>query len=209
VTSALARRFDDAGTAQRLDALAARVRASFGTRFWNAAGGYLYDVVDSPDRGDDASLRPNQIFAVSLPVDLLDAARAQSVVDTCARELWTSFGLRSLAPSDRAYAGHYGGSPRDRDGVYHQGTVWSWLLGPFALAHFRVYRDAPAALAWLSAMPSHLNDACVGSISEIFDGDAPHTSRGCFAQAWGVAETLRAWTEINRSIHEPNRQVIR
>jgi len=199
VTSDLARRFDDATAAKRIDTLADQVRASFGARFWNAAGGYLYDVVDAPDRGDDASLRPNQIFAVSLPVDLLDASRARSVVDICARELCTSFGLRSLAPRDRAYAGRYRGGPRDRDGVYHQGTVWSWLLGPFALAHYRVYRDAPAALAWLSAMPSHLADACVGSISEIFDGDAPHLPRGCFAQAWGVAETLRAWTEINRN----------
>ena len=209
VTRGFAHRFGDMSAVQRLDELGAQVRASFGARFWNAAGGYLHDVVDSPDRGDDASLRPNQIFAVSLPVDLLDAAQAKSVVDICARQLWTSFGLRSLAQDDRAYAGRYAGGPRDRDAVYHQGTVWSWLLGSFALAHYRVYRDAPAALAWLSAMPSHLNDACIGSVSEIFDGDAPHTPRGCFAQAWGVAETLRAWTEISRSIQNPNRQVIR
>jgi predicted glycogen debranching enzyme len=207
VTSDLARRFDDANTARRLDALAERVRSSFGARFWNADGGYLYDVVDAPDRGNDAALRPNQIFAVSLPVDLLDAERAKAVVDTCARALWTSFGLRSLALDDPAYAGTYRGGPRERDAVYHQGTVWSWLLGPFALAHYRVYHDAPAALAWLSAMPSHLNDACIGSVSEIFDGDAPHKPRGCFAQAWGVAETLRAWTEISaHAAEQPNRQ---
>jgi predicted glycogen debranching enzyme len=198
VTGDFAGRFGDASTAHRLNGMADRVRASFGARFWNAAGGYLYDVVDSPDRGDDASLRPNQIFAVSLPIDLLDAARAKSVVDVCARELWTSFGLRSLAQDDAAYAGSYRGGPRDRDAVYHQGTVWSWLLGPFALAHYRVYRDVDAARAWLAAMPSHLTDACVGSVSEIFDAAAPHKPRGCFAQAWGVAETLRAWTELDR-----------
>jgi predicted glycogen debranching enzyme len=208
VTSDLARRFDDANTARRLDGLAQQVRTSFGNRFWFERGGHLYDVVDSPDRGDDSTLRPNQIFAVSLPIDLLDPARAKAVVDTCARTLWTSFGLRSLSPDDPAYAPHYLGGSRDRDAVYHQGTVWSWLLGPFALAHYRVYRDAPLALSWLSAMRSHLNDGCIGSISEIFDGDAPHAPRGCFAQAWGVAETLRAWTQIDAQINPSNAQKV-
>jgi glycogen debranching enzyme len=141
----------------------------------------------------DASLRPNQIFAVSLGADLLDSARARAVVDVCARELLTPVGLRSLAPRDPRYAARYTGDPRARDGAYHQGTVWSWLLGPFVLAHQRVYGNADHALALLAGLANHLDDGCIGSISEIMDGDPPHRPRGCFAQAWSVSETLRAF----------------
>jgi len=183
------------------------VRTNFGRAFWYEDGGYLYDVVDTPDgsvvgngRRVDASLRPNQIFAVSLGTGLLDAPRARAVVDVCARELLTPTGLRSLAPGDARYVHRYEGGPRERDGAYHQGTVWSWLLGPFALAHFNVYRDPDAALALLSALAPHLGDACLGSVSEIFDADPPHAPRGCFAQAWSVAETLRAWHSVTRSM---------
>jgi glycogen debranching enzyme len=120
-------------------------------------------------------------------------------VDTCAQELLTPVGLRSLSPRDPRYVAHYRGGPRERDGSYHQGTVWNWLLGPFALAHYRVYGDRAHAQALLAGLVAHLDDACIGSISEIMDGDAPHAPRGCFAQAWSVAETLRAWHALSRA----------
>jgi glycogen debranching enzyme len=144
-------------------------------------------------------LRPNQIFAVSLGTDLLDSRRSRSVVDTCARELLTPVGLRSLGVRDHKYVGRYCGSPTDRDAAYHQGTVWSWLLGPFALAHHRVYGDAAHASALLAGIAPHVEEACVGTVSEIQDGNAPHTPRGCFAQAWSVSETLRAYHHLARS----------
>jgi len=118
------------------------------------------------------------------------------VVDACARHLLTSFGLRSLSPNHPQYRGRYGGGPVERDAAYHQGTVWGWLLGPFALAHLRVYKDPDTALAFLQPLAHHLADYGVGSIAEIFDGDPPFAPRGCIAQAWSVSETLRAWTEI-------------
>jgi len=152
-------------------------------------------VIDGPE-GVDPSLRPNQIFAVSLGTELLEPAQARSVVDVCARELLTPVGLRSLAPSDSRYAARYTGDPRGRDAVYHQGTVWSWLLGPFALAHYRVYGDARHAQALLAGLAPHLDEACSGTISEILDGSPPHAPRGCFAQAWSVAETLRAYHQL-------------
>src|SRR5262249_29771388 len=157
-------------------AAASRVKKSFQEAFWFEDGGCLYDVVDAADhpadsrgRRVDARLRPNQIFAVSLGTGLLDADRERAVVETCARDLLTPVGLRSLSPADSRYAARYVGGPADRDAVYHQGTVWSWLLGPFALAHFRVYRNARQSLALLQGLESHLDDACLGSISEIFD----------------------------------------
>jgi predicted glycogen debranching enzyme len=173
------------------DAAADRVRESF-ARFWCEAAGYCYDVIDGP-AGDDRSLRPNQIFAVSLPESPLPPERQRAVVDACARQLLTSHGLRSLAPGDPAYRGRYGGPQRERDGAYHQGTVWGWLLGPFALAYARAYGDRDAARDLLEPLASHLADYGVGSIAEIFDGEPPFAPRGCIAQAWSVAETLRAW----------------
>ena len=172
-------------------ALAARARAGF-ARFWDAKMGYCYDVIDGPE-GNDLSLRPNQLLAVSLPHTPLDPAQQRSVVDTCARHLLTAHGLRSLSADDKAYIGHYGGDRRKRDGAYHQGTVWSWLIGPFVSAHLRVYQDMAAARAYLEPLLRHLVDDGIGSISEIFEGDAPFAPRGCIAQAWGVAEVLRAW----------------
>jgi predicted glycogen debranching enzyme len=164
-------------------------------RFWNESAGCCFDVIDGPD-GDDPSVRPNQILAVSLPASPLSRERQRAVVDVCARHLATSYGLRSLAPGDPRYRGQYVGGPAERDGGYHQGPVWAWLLGPFALAHLRVHDDPPAALALLEPIAPHLGDGCLNSVSEIFDGDPPHTPRGCPAQAWSVAETLRAWSEI-------------
>ncbi len=176
------------------EAQAARVRESF-QRFWNPDNGYCFDVLDGPN-GNEATLRPNAIFAVSLPESPLTAEQQRAVVDVCARHLLTSHGLRSLAPSDPAYIGHYGGAPRERDAAYHQGTVWGWLAGPFALAHLRVYGDPAQAAALLAPMEHHLNVHGLGTASEIFDGDPPFAPRGCIAQAWTVAELLRAWAAI-------------
>ncbi len=171
--------------------LARRVGDGFG-RFWNGKMGYCYDVIDGPE-GDDLSLRPNQLLAVSLPHSPLSAEQQRSVVDTCARHLLTAHGLRSLSPDDKEYVGQYTGDRRKRDGAYHQGTVWAWLIGPFVAAHLRVYDDRTAARAFLQPLLRHLADHGVGSISEIFEGDAPFAPRGCIAQAWSVAEVLRAW----------------
>jgi len=174
--------------------LAERVRTGF-RRFWNDAAGCCFDVLDGPD-GNDNALRPNQILAVSLPESPLDPGQQRGLVDVCARHLLTSFGLRSLAPGHPQYRGCFAGGVRERDGCYHQGAAWGWLLGPFALAHLRAYGDPEAAAAFLRPLEHHLADYGVGSIAEIFDGDPPFTPRGCIAQAWSVAESLRAWLEI-------------
>jgi predicted glycogen debranching enzyme len=175
--------------------LSAKAKKSF-QKFWNAERNCCFDVVDSPGTGNDAALRPNQIFAVSLPVSPLAPEQQKAAVDVCARQLLTSHGLRSLAPGEPGYTGHYGGSPRDRDAAYHQGTVWGWLLGPFALAHYRVYQDREAALRFLEPLGRQIYSSGLGTVSEIFDGDAPFTPRGCISQAWTVAEVLRAWKKI-------------
>lgn len=175
-------------------ALADRIATSF-ARFWNPDTGYCYDVLDGPE-GHDPSLRPNSIFAVSLAYSPLPPDQQRQVVEVCGRQLLTSHGLRSLSPHHPDYQGHYGGDPLQRDGSYHQGTVWGWLLGPFALAHYRVFHNPTQARAFLQPLIHHLHDHGLGSLSEIFDGDPPFTPRGCFAQAWSVAETLRAWTEL-------------
>ncbi len=175
--------------------LAAKAKNSF-QKFWNADRNCCFDVIDSPGVGNDAALRPNQIFAVSLPVSPLTPEQQKAVVDVCARHLLTSHGLRSLAPGEPGYSGHYGGSPRDRDAAYHQGTVWGWLLGSFALAHYRVFHDRVAALRFLEPLGHQIYASGLGTLSEIFDGDAPFTPRGCIAQAWTVAEVLRAWKEL-------------
>ncbi|MBW4468283.1 MAG: amylo-alpha-1,6-glucosidase [Pegethrix bostrychoides GSE-TBD4-15B] len=181
---------------QEYEAIADRTLARF-VRFWNPDLGYCYDVLDAPT-GNDASLRPNQIFAVSLPESPLNPAQQRSVVETCGRALLTSYGLRSLATHDPSYQGHYGGDLRQRDGAYHQGTVWGWLLGPYVLAHLRVYGDLVQARQLLEPMADHLLAHGLGSASEIFDGDAPMMPKGCIAQAWTVAEILRAWMVIER-----------
>ena len=181
--------------ADAYEKLAAKTKQSF-QRFWNPDRNCCFDVIDSPGIGNDAALRPNQIFAVSLPMSPLSPEQQKAVVDVCGRHLLTSHGLRSLAPGEAGYTGHYGGSPRDRDAAYHQGTVWGWLLGPFALAHYRIYRDRQAALRFLEPLGRQIYASGLGTLSEIFDGDAPFTPRGCIAQAWTVAEVLRAWHVI-------------
>ncbi|MFW5942341.1 MAG: amylo-alpha-1,6-glucosidase [Chloroflexota bacterium] len=177
--------------AESYEALAQAAQNGF-QRFWSDDLGYCYDVLDGPG-GKDSALRPNQLFAVSLPHSPLRPAQQKAVVDVCARRLLTSFGLRTLAPDDEAYVGTYGGDQKQRDAAYHQGTVWSWLMGPFVTAHLRVYEDRVLARSFLAPLMQHLVDAGVGSVSEIFDGDAPFHPRGCTAQAWGVAELIRAW----------------
>jgi predicted glycogen debranching enzyme len=172
--------------------MAAMVKRSFG-KFWNSGSGCCFDVIDAPGIGNDATLRPNQIFAVSLPESPLTPEQQRAVVDVCARRLVTSHGLRSLAQDEPGYQGHYGGAPRERDGAYHQGTAWGWLMGPFVLAYLRVYQDRKAALSFLGPLGKQITSHGLGTLSEIFDGDTPFTPRGCIAQAWTVGEVLRAW----------------
>jgi len=175
------------------EALARKAKSGF-QKFWNEQQACCYDVIDSPGIGNDASVRPNQILAVSLPVTPLNPAQQRAIVDLCAQRLLTSYGLRSLAPGEPGYHGQYFGGPRERDAAYHQGTVWGWLLGPFALAHFRVYRNAAAAMAFFDAISTTIGMYGIGTLAEIFDGDPPFTPRGCIAQAWTVGEVLRAFT---------------
>lgn len=177
---------------------AARTRASFNVRFWNPATGWLFDVVDG-ERGDDAACRPNQILAVSLPHPVLDARYRQAVVDEVGRRLLTPVGLRSLDPSHPDYRSQYVGNLRERDASYHQGTVWAWLIGPYVDALIGLGRSEAARVRdLLLPIDQHLGTAGVGSISEIFDADMPHLPRGCIAQAWSVAEALRAFRALAR-----------
>ncbi len=162
-------------------------------KFWNPARNCCFDVIDAPGVGSDGALRPNQIFAVSLPVSPLTGSQQRNVVDTVGRHLLTSLGLRSLAPSEPGYQGQYTGGPRERDSAYHQGTVWAWLLGPYALAHYKSYGNRAGAQSFLEPLGHSINAAGLGSISEIFGGDPPFPAAGCFAQAWSVAELFRAW----------------
>ncbi|MBN1458115.1 MAG: glycogen debranching enzyme family protein [Armatimonadetes bacterium] len=175
-----------------------QVRESFARRFWNEEFGFLNDVVDG-DLSYDASLRPNQVLAASLPYPVLDAARARRMLAAVKRELLTPYGLRTLSPHDSRYQGRYVGDQRSRDGAYHQGTVWPWLLGPFITAYVGTAEDRAAAQQearrWLEPCWRHLREAGLGYVSEIFDGDAPHFAKGCIAQAWSVAEILRAAIE--------------
>jgi predicted glycogen debranching enzyme len=170
-------------------------------KFWNAERQCCYDVIDTPGLGNDASLRPNQILAVSLPVSPLTREQQKAVVDMCAAQLLTPYGLRSLAPGETGYQGHYAGGPRERDAAYHQGTVWAWLLGPFALAHHRVYKDHIAAMSFLEPLGAAIQRYGLGTLGEIFDGEAPFAPKGCIAQAWSVGEVLRAWVDL---AHESN-----
>ena len=173
--------------------LAERVKVNF-ARFW--LGEYCYDVLDIPADGHDAALRPNQIIAVSLPYSLLTPEQEKAVVDVCEQYLLTPYGLRSLDPRHPDYEPHYGGNLLSRDRAYHQGTVWSWLIGAFISAQYKVYQDRERALAYLEPMFQQLQRHGYGTISEIFDGDAPHEPRGCIAQAWSVAECLRVAYEF-------------
>lgn len=167
-----------------------RCAANFTRKFWNEECGCLYDVVDGP-AGNDTSIRPNQIVAVSLKHTPLEPRFWKPVVDTVERHLLTPYGLRTLSPADPAYRGVYGGSPAQRDSAYHQGTVWPWMLGPFVDAHLRVCGDIDRIKELLRPFQRHLRESGLGSIGEVFSGDPPHATGGCIAQAWSVAEILR------------------
>jgi predicted glycogen debranching enzyme len=172
---------------------AERARRSFNERFWYAEGGYLYDVVDG-ENGDDSACRPNQLLAFSLECPVLEPSRWEAVLEVACERLLTPVGLRSLAPGHPDYRARYYGDLRSRDAAYHQGTVWAWLIGPFVDAWLRAHPgDVARARSFLEGFRAHLGDACIGSVSEVFDAEPPYTPRGCVAQAWSVAEVLRCW----------------
>jgi len=187
----------DETTAQRYDEQAKRARISFNNRFWFGEGGYLYDVVDvDGGSGNDSSCRPNQLFAISLDHPVLDAEHWKSVLEIVEKKLLTPVGLRTLSPDHPDYKPIYHGDLRSRDGAYHQGTVWAWLIGPFMDAWLKVHpHDRPAGRKFLERFSEHLSEAGIGTIGEVFDAREPHAPGGCIAQAWSVAEVLRAWAK--------------
>ena len=186
----------DSVNAERFEKQAAQARESFNRRFWYAAGGYLYDLVDG-EKGDDAACRPNQVFAISLDYPILDPAHWAAVMDVIEKKLVTPYGLRSLSPDHPDYKPNYHGDLRTRDAAYHQGTVWGWLIGPFIDAWLKLHPgEQSGARAFLECFPVHLNEAGLGTISEVFDAEAPFDARGCIAQAWSVAEALRCWVRV-------------
>ncbi|MDO8608376.1 MAG: amylo-alpha-1,6-glucosidase [Phaeospirillum sp.] len=190
---------DAAGGAQA-QADADRARASFNARFWNPAAGHLFDVVDGEDGADDPTCRCNQILAVSLPNAVLDPDRWDAVVEVVRQRLLTPHGLRSLDPAAGDYQTSYSGGLHSRDFAYHRGTVWAWLIGPFVDAWLKLHPgDRVGARAFLTGFEAHLSEFCVGTVAEVFDGAAPHLPRGCTAQAWSVAEWLRAWSRTGEA----------
>jgi len=197
IMEALAQRFGEEAARKRYHSMAAVTRWSFNRLFWNEAAGCLYDVVNGGP--PDASIRPNQIFAVSLPHSMLSEERTRKVVDVVERELLTQYGLRTLARSDPRYRSRYEGGVLERDSAYHQGTVWPWLLGPFITAHSKVNGNSQEArdraAGWVAAVMELTREKGLGQVCEILDGDSPHRPCGCIAQAWSVAEVLRAATE--------------
>lgn len=194
-TAGFARRFDDSNTSGICTEWARKVAGSFADSFWNAEEGCLFDCINAAGR--DGAVRPNQIFAVSLPHRLLSGAQETSVVAAVAADLLTPHGLRSLSPRDSRFRGRYEGDQWARDSAYHQGTVWAWPVGGFLEAFLRVNsangESKSQVRAWLAPLIAHLDEAGLGTISEIFDGDSPNAPRGCFAQAWSVSEVLRLW----------------
>ncbi|CAN5467504.1 amylo-alpha-1,6-glucosidase [soil metagenome] len=193
VMADFAGKFGDEKDKEKYLEMANKTQQSFNDLFWNEAEECLFDAVDGENK--DASVRPNQIFAVSLPNTMLSNGKAQKIVKKIEDELLTAYGLRSLSPKNKNYCPYYVGSPFERDSAYHQGTVWSWLIGAFVDAYRKVNADGRETEnrvnEILENFKNHLTEAGVGQISEIFDGDAPHTPRGCIAQAWSVAEVLR------------------
>jgi predicted glycogen debranching enzyme len=187
------RLFEEESRARGIADHAERAYRSFNQRFWYAKGGFLYDVVDG-DKGDDPSCRPNQVFAIALSHPVLERERWRPVMDVVRERLLTPLGLRSLARGEPDYKPNYHGDLRSRDAAYHQGTVWPWLIGPFIDAWMKLYpEDKKGGRRFLQGLADHLGAACVGSISEVADAEEPFTPRGCIAQAWSVAETLRSW----------------
>jgi predicted glycogen debranching enzyme len=183
--------------------LRSQIRQSFASRFWYAEGGYLYDVVDvDGTKGlDDATLRPNQLFAASLTHHLLTETQTRSMLQQITEHLLTPMGLRTLSPQDANYHQRFNGNPYQRDSAYHQGTVWPWLIGPYVDVHLHVYNESTTALALLAPLVEHLWEGCLGTLSEVAEPERPFTPGGCFAQAWSVAELLRIWLTVSQ--HPP------
>jgi predicted glycogen debranching enzyme len=198
IFGSLARRFGDQVRGGAFAKRARDVKEKFEQTFWYEEGGYLYDFIDGEHR--DKAIRPNQIFALSLPFPLLSGEKARRVLEVVEQKLYTPFGLRSLSQEDPRYRPRYEGDSKTRDDAYHQGTVWSWLIGPFVTAYVRVHGEEGKARAreMLQAFVPHLSEAGIGTVSEIFDAEPPHAPRGCIAQAWSVAEILRANLEDAR-----------
>jgi predicted glycogen debranching enzyme len=194
IMECFAGRFDRGEERTHYAVMADRVKASFAPLFWNESAGCLYDLVNGSER--DASIRPNQIFAVSLEQGMLSSTQAKSVVSVVEQHLLTPYGLRSLSPRDPQYRGRYEGNVFDRDSAYHQGTVWPWLIGPFITAYLNVHGRSGSArqhvARWVEPFRSFIAKEGLGQIPEVFDGDAPHRPGGCYAQAWSVAELLRS-----------------
>lgn len=211
VMAALAKRFGDSAEEAACEELAQKVRESFCNKFWNGEKNCLFDVVDEEPitagemeqhlevKTQNAQIRPNQIYAVSLPYTMLDRQQEEAVVNTVFSHLYATYGLRSLSPEDAEYKGSYKGELHDRDAAYHQGTAWAFPLGAFITAYAKVHNHSKECTAYLKelveVMEDHLRDGCIGQIAEIFDGDEPHISRGCYGQAWSVGEILRAYGE--------------
>ncbi|MGB8516670.1 MAG: amylo-alpha-1,6-glucosidase [Gallionella sp.] len=193
----------DEARVREYTAMAAITRAGF-QKFIRPDHKGLFDVLDGPE-GNENCIRPNQIFAVSLPFTPLACEVQQNVVTVCAQHLLTPYGLRSLAPNHPDYQPHYQGDVWSRDSAYHQGAVWTWLLGHFALAEYRVSGNVEQAMSRLEAIQEHLKESGLGTVSEIFDGDAPHSPRGCPAQAWSVACTLEAWWKLSFAQSQKNK----
>ncbi|ERI95152.1 putative glycogen debranching enzyme, type [Clostridiales bacterium oral taxon 876 str. F0540] len=175
------------------DQLSSNIKDSFNKKFWNASKNYFYDYIDGSEYNDQ--IRPNGIIALSLPYTMIDEEKAKKAIETAFEKLYTPYGLRSLAYDDNEYKGIFIGGIFERDSAYHQGTVWSWLIGPFITAINRWYKDKSLCLKVIEPFYDHIEDRCVGNISEVFDGNSPNTARACFAQAWGAAELLRAYIE--------------
>jgi predicted glycogen debranching enzyme len=172
---------------------ATRAARSFNDRFWNPERGCLFDVIDGPG-GNDPAIRPNQVFSISLPHPVLAREHWAPMMKVVEEKLLTPFGLRTLSPDDPAYQRTYHGNRRNRDGAYHQGTVWPWLIGPFIDAWLKLYPGRKSeARKFLKRFPGEMDRAGTGTLSEIYDAEEPHIPRGCIAQAWSVAEVLRAW----------------
>ncbi len=197
IMSFLAREIDLSSESKDYNNLAQKVSASFNEAFWYDEGQYLYDYIDGDVRS--SAIRPNQVFAVSLPYSMLSLKKKRDVVEIVKEHLLTPYGLRSLSPKDKDYIGRYCGNVYERDRAYHQGTVWAWLIGPYISAYTKAYAGNKDALSYIKGLFApfyeHLFDAGLGTVSEIFDGDPPHTPRGCISQAWSVAEILRAYFE--------------
>jgi 4-alpha-glucanotransferase len=180
--------------AQHYSQQSRKVKASL-QKFWNTERNYLYDTIEPDDRRD-ARIRPNAVLALSLHHCGFAKAQGRRVLRVACDRLLTPYGLRSLDPSDRAYVGYYNGDRFHRDRAYHQGTVWSWLIGPFIRAWKRFYATEPLPWDALSLLEHFQEQACLGSISEIFDGDPPHSPQGAIAQAWSVAELIRQFGDL-------------